>query len=257
MAEYFRSRDLTFDISSDTLAAIQHRWRPILFDSILSLLTVLWPSLLMLIGLGAGFGLNVLADQVQREHPGSPHVPQRGLRLMLATALLFGLAGWRFGLTWRAALSCVYIAVLVLVATTDLEHRIIPHRFILPAILLAVVAGFCVNWITWQAALLGGVVGLIFFSVAYGFASVLYPGKIALGMGDVTLSTFIGLAVGFPSALVAVMLGVLMGGLFSLLLLLARRVTLRTAIPYGPFLVIGGLIALFWGQAITHWWLGV
>lgn len=228
-----------------------------LSDSILALLTVLWSPLLVLVGLGVGFGLDALADQVQREHPGSPGVPQRALRLMLATALLFGLAGWRFGLTWRAALNCVYIAVLILVMATDLEHRIIPHRFILPAILLALVAGFFANWMTWKAALVGGAVGLVFFSVAYGVSAVLYPGKIALGMGDVTLSTFIGLAVGFPNALVAVMLGVLMGGLFSTVLLLARRVTLRTAIPYGPFLVLGGLVAMFWGQAITHWWLGM
>ena len=226
-------------------------------NPIVSLFTVLGPLLLMLIGVGVGFGLNALAVQVQRGHPGAPEVPQRALLLMLVTALLFGLAGWRFGLTWRAALSCVYMAVLVLVTATDLEHRIIPHRIILPAILLALVAGFFVDWMTWKAALLGGAVGLVFFSMAYGFAAVLYPGKIALGMGDVTLATFIGLTVGFPSAMVAVMLGVLMGGLFSMLLLLTRRVTLRTAIPYGPFLVLGGLIALFWGQAITRWWLGV
>ena len=228
-----------------------------LSDSVLSLLTVLWPPLLVLIGLGVGFGLDALANQVQREHPGGPDVPQRMPRLMLATALLFGLAGWRFGLTWRAALDCAYLAILVLVTATDLEHRIIPHRFILPAILLALAAGFFVDWMSWKAALLGGVIGLLFFSVAYGVSAVLYPGKIALGMGDVTLSTFIGLAVGFPSALVAVLLGVLMGGLFSALLLLARRVTLRTAIPYGPFLVLGGLVAMFWGQSITRWWLGM
>jgi leader peptidase (prepilin peptidase)/N-methyltransferase len=226
-------------------------------DSILALLTVLWPTLLMIVGLAVGLGLNALADQVQREHPGSPDVPERAWRLMLVTAFLFGLAAWRFGLTWRAALDCVYISVLVLVMATDLEHRLIPHRFILPAILLALVASFFVDWMTWKAALLGGVVGLVFFSVAYGVAAALYPGKLALGMGDVTLATFIGLAVGFPGALVAVMLGVLMGGLFSALLLLTRRVTLRTAIPYGPFLVLGGLVAMFWGQSITRWWLGV
>jgi leader peptidase (prepilin peptidase)/N-methyltransferase len=226
-------------------------------DSTVSLLTVLWPTLLTLIGAGAGVGLNALADQVQRGQPGSLAVPRRELRLALVTALLFGLAGWRFGLTWRAALNCVYLGVLVLVTATDLEHHIIPHRFILPAILLALVAGFFVDWMTWKAALLGGAAGLVFFSAAYVFAAALYPGKIALGMGDVTLATFIGLAVGFPSALVAVMLGVLMGGLFSTLLLATRRATLRTAIPYGPFLVLGGLIAMFWGQVITRWWMRV
>ena len=75
----------------------------------------------------------------------------------------------------------------------------------------------------------------------------MYPGKIGLGMGDVTLATFIGLAVGFPSAIVAVVLGVLMGGLVSGLLLVTRRVTLQSALPYGPYLVVGGLVATVLG----------
>jgi prepilin signal peptidase PulO-like enzyme (type II secretory pathway) len=103
----------------------------------------------------------------------------------------------------------------------------------------------------------GGATGLIFFGVAYGMATLVYPGRVGLGMGDVTLATFIGLAVGFPSALVAVILGVLMGGLVSALLLLTRRVKLDTALPYGPYLVMGGLVALFWGQAIIRWYLRV
>jgi leader peptidase (prepilin peptidase)/N-methyltransferase len=152
-------------------------------------------------------------------------------------------------------LSSVYVAVLILVTVTDLEQRIIPNRVILPAILFALVAGFFVSWMTWRAALLGGAVGLVFFSVAYGLAALVYPGKIGLGMGDVTLATFIGLATGFPSAIVAVVLGVLLGGFVSVLLLLTRRATLQTAIPYGPFLVLGGLVALLWGQAIIRWYL--
>jgi leader peptidase (prepilin peptidase)/N-methyltransferase len=95
----------------------------------------------------------------------------------------------------------------------------------------------------------------VFFAVAYVLAAVVYPGKIGLGMGDVTLATFIGLAVGFPSAIVAVVLGVLMGGLVSVLLLVTRRVTLQSALPYGPYLVVGGLVAMFWGQAILKWYL--
>jgi prepilin signal peptidase PulO-like enzyme (type II secretory pathway) len=158
-------------------------------------------------------------------------------------------------LTLRTGVSCFYVAVLMLVAATDLEHRLIPNRFILPAILFALVAGFIVTWMTWKASLLGGAVGLVFFAVAYGLAAVVYPGKIGLGMGDVTLATFIGLAVGFPSAIVAVVLGVLMGGLMSGLLLVTRRVTLQSALPYGPYLVVGGLVALFWGQAILKWYL--
>jgi len=218
-------------------------------------ITLIWPAVLSLIGLCISPVLNWLAETVHRRHLEFPPIPHRAAWLAVVTAFLFGLAGWRFGLTLRAGVSCFYLAVLMLVTATDLEHRLIPNRFILPAILVALAVGFIATWMTWKASLLGGAVGLVFFAVAYVLAAVVYPGKIGLGMGDVTLATFIGLAVGFPSAIVAVVLGVLMGGLVSGLLLVTRRVTLQSALPYGPYLVIGGLVALFWGQAILKWYL--
>jgi prepilin signal peptidase PulO-like enzyme (type II secretory pathway) len=224
-------------------------------DVLLSQTVVLWPAILALVGVGVGLGLNRLADMLHRQRPDALVIPRREVWLAAATALLFGVAGLRFGPTLRSVLSGIYVAVLILVTATDLEQRIIPNRVILPAILFSLVAGFFVGWMTWRAALLGGAVGLVFFSVAYGLAALVYPGKIGLGMGDVTLATFVGLAVGFPSAIVAVVLGVLLGGLISVLLLLTRRATLQTAIPYGPFLVLGGLVAMFWGQAIVRWYL--
>ena len=210
-----------------------------------------------LVGAGIGLALSRLADifAARRQLVNSTAIPHRAFWLALATAFLFGLAGWRFGLTLRGVMDCVYISVLLLLAVTDLEHRLIPNLIILPAILLALVAGFGADWMTWQAALVGGAVGLLFFGVAYALANVLYPGKTGLGMGDVTLATFIGLAVGFPSAMTAIVLGILLGGLVSALLLVTRRVTLQTAIPYGPFLILGGLIAMFWGPAIVRWYL--
>lgn len=211
----------------------------------------------LLIGVGVGLTLSWLADAlaVRRQLVDSTAIPHRALWLAIATAFLFSLAGWQFGLTLHGLLDCVYISVLLLLAVTDLEHRLIPNLIILPAILLALVAGFWADWMTWQAALLGGTIGLLFFGVAYALANVLYPGKVGLGMGDVTLATFIGLAVGFPSVMTAIVLGIFLGGLVSALLLLTRRATLQTAIPYGPFLILGGLIAMFWGPAIVRWYL--
>lgn len=218
---------------------------------------ILGPVFFALVGAGAGWMLNSVAEQVHRQYPDTPSIPRRQRWLALATAVLCGLNGALFGPTLRGGLNCVYIAVLVLLAATDLEHRLIPNPIVLPAILLAGIAALFVNWMTWKSALLGGAVGLIFFAMAYGLAAVLYPGKVGLGMGDVTLATFIGLVVGFPGAFVFVGLGVLLGGVISALLLVTRRVTLHTPIPYGPFLILGGLIAMFWGPAIVEWWLGM
>jgi len=65
-----------------------------------------------------------------------------------------------------------------------------------------------------------------------------------IGGGDATLAAFIGLTTGFPQGLQALAYGILIAGGVSLFLLLTRRATLKTAIPYGPFLALGGAMGL-------------
>jgi len=189
-----------------------------------------------------------------------------------------------YGLVWtpvgtqaqaRPALTnvfyCLYGAFLVLVLVTDLEHRLVPHVIMLPAISLATLGAFANPiWSSPGHAILGGALGLVCGLALYGggilFAWVL--GRVrgepisetAFGFGDVTLLTFIGLVVGAPEILLALAIGVLSGGLFSLLFLAVRsllqnRYELFTAIPYAPFLILGGAIMLIFGREIMAWYL--
>jgi leader peptidase (prepilin peptidase)/N-methyltransferase len=66
----------------------------------------------------------------------------------------------------------------------------------------------------------------------------------------VTLSTFLGVIVGFPYILLSLTFGVFLGGFVAFLLLVTRRVGLKTFIPYGPFLTITGWVMLIWGSEI-------
>jgi len=81
-------------------------------------------------------------------------------------------------------------------------------------------------------------------------------GRGALGFGDVKLAAFIGLISSFPQIFVALIVGLFAGGIVGVLLLLSRRATLRTAIPYGPFIVIGGFCAMVWGAEVVQWYRG-
>jgi len=71
----------------------------------------------------------------------------------------------------------------------------------------------------------------------------------------VKLAAFIGLATGFPSIIVALLIAILAGGATALLLVLTRIKGLKSYIPYGPFLVVGGLVALIYGPQIVAWYL--
>lgn len=173
-----------------------------------------------------------------------------GLRALLVeifTPVLFLLAYQRFGLSVYLGFAWVYIAILVLLMVTDLEHRLIQHKIILPAILLAVLGGFFAPDFSWRAALLGGAVAFV------SFYALAWLSRGGLGEGDVTLATFLGLITALPNVIITLIYGILLGGLVSVGLILTRRATLKTFIPYGPFLIIAGLAMLLWGNALSAW----
>ena len=78
-----------------------------------------------------------------------------------------------------------------------------------------------------------------------------------LGMGDVKLMGFLGLAIGVPQILMALLLSVIAGGLVAIFLLLARLKKRRDAIPFAPFLVAGAFVILLWGQPIYEWYINL
>jgi leader peptidase (prepilin peptidase)/N-methyltransferase len=195
----------------------------------------------------------------------------RHVLVELAAILLYVLVWLRSGATVTTVLHIVYGSVFLLLLVTDLEHRLIPHVVTLPAILLGLLGAFFdPAFDSPKRGLLGGAIGLVSTLILYagGLLFMRLVGQLrgqpleetAFGFGDVTLSTFIGLAVGAPEVLFALALGILSAGLFGLGYLLVRgliqrRYTLFTAIPYGPFLILGGAVMLFWGPQIMAWYL--
>jgi leader peptidase (prepilin peptidase) / N-methyltransferase len=148
------------------------------------------------------------------------------------------------------ALGLVLVGVLVPVALIDLEHRIIPNKITLPAALGAVAIGcaLAVRGVPEQLIAGAGAGGfLLFFALAY---------PRGMGMGDVKLAAVLGLFLGWSVA-VAILAAVLLGTMVGSLVMARVGVEQgrRTAVPFGPFLALGGVIALFAGPAIVHWYL--
>jgi prepilin signal peptidase PulO-like enzyme (type II secretory pathway) len=146
--------------------------------------------------------------------------------------------------------------IMLLVIVIDLEHRLILHVVTGPAAILMGLLGSLDASRGPVKTVLGGAVGFLvvlgLFLLGGLFARLICRvrgqtlDEVAFGFGDVTLAGVIGLAVGFPGIVVALTLGVLAGGLFSLgylLFMIARgRYVAFTPIPYSPFLVLGALV---------------
>ena len=162
----------------------------------------------------------------------------------LVTALLLAGCVLAFGLTAEAAVAAFFCAVLVAVSVIDLEHRIIPNRIVLPATVVVLV-GNSVRDLSpeWALAALAGS-GFLFA------AAIAYPA--GMGMGDVKLALLMGAALG-RTVSVALMVG-MVAALVPSVVLLARHgaKARKMGIPFGPFLAIGSIVALFWGHEILH-----
>ena len=160
----------------------------------------------------------------------------------LVTALLIAGCVFAFGLTAEAAISSFFCAVLVAISAIDLEHRIIPNRIVLPATVVVLVANTLrdpsLEWII--AALAAS--GFLFT------AALIYPA--GMGMGDVKLALLMGAALG-KTVPVALMAGMVAAMVPSLVLFARHGSKARKmGIPFGPFLALGSVVALFWGHAI-------
>ena len=145
------------------------------------------------------------------------------------------------------ALGLALVAVLVPVALIDFDHRIIPNRITLPAAIAAVAIGVATRPGGVPEQLIAGA-GAGGFLLVFALA---YPR--GMGMGDVKLAAVLGLFLG-RSVAVAVLAGTLLGAVVGAAVMARLGVARgrKTAVPFGPFLALGGLIGLFAGPAIVH-----
>jgi leader peptidase (prepilin peptidase)/N-methyltransferase len=165
----------------------------------------------------------------------------------LATAVLVAACVLDFGLTLHALAAAVFCVALVAISAIDIERRIVPNRIVLPASLVVLV--LMLAWrpsFEWPAAGFGAALFLFLAALAY---------PRGMGMGDVKLALLLGVAVG-RGAPVALMVGML-AALVPSAVLFARHGTeaRKMGIPFAPFLALGGIVALFAGNAVVHWYL--
>jgi leader peptidase (prepilin peptidase)/N-methyltransferase len=167
--------------------------------------------------------------------------------LELGTAVLALASVLAFGPTLHALAAGIFCAALLTISATDLERRVVPNRVVLPA--AVVVLALQEAWrpsVEWPLAGLGAALFLFLAALAY---------PKGMGMGDVKLALLLGVAVGrsVPVALLAGMIAALVPSL----VLFARHgaAARKMAIPFAPFLAHGGLLALFAGHGLLHWYL--
>ena len=167
----------------------------------------------------------------------------------LATGVIFALLTLHYGLSLKLVMSLVYAGLFIPLFIIDMEQGILPDKIVFSGMGLSL--GFSFLWPGRGPinALIGGGIGLGILLLPF----ILSRG--GMGLGDVKLAAFLGLATGFPSVLVALLLAILAGGAVAIALVALRKKGRKDAMPFGPYMVTAGLIALVWGEPILKWYL--
>jgi leader peptidase (prepilin peptidase)/N-methyltransferase len=177
----------------------------------------------------------------------------------VVTAALFAFAVLRFGASFEALVYAGLFWVLVVLAVIDLEHRLLPNRVVYPAFVIGWVALALAAWAEdsperlADAAVGAAIFGGLLFLVAF-----IYPA--GMGGGDVKLAfvlgTFLGYAGGIGVTLVGMFLSFLLGGLIGVVVLIATGGDRKYALPFGPFMAGGSVIAIVTGLPLLRAYLG-
>jgi leader peptidase (prepilin peptidase)/N-methyltransferase len=175
-----------------------------------------------------------------------------------------------YGIGAELAVTLFYFCLFLIIFVIDLEHHLILNKIVYPAAVTALIISIFLPQMTispslaiaghffdlgWASGivscLLGGLVGFVIFLLL----SIITRG--GMGEGDVKMVGLIGLIVGYPLVFVPILLAIVLGGIVALLLILFKLKSRKQSIAFGPFLAIGAMATILWGNEILGWYLNL
>jgi leader peptidase (prepilin peptidase)/N-methyltransferase len=159
----------------------------------------------------------------------------------------------KFGSSIEAPIYFVFIATLLVITFIDIDHRIIPDLISLPGIVFFFIASLTVSTISIIDSFIGILAGGgILFVIAEIYWRI--TGKEGMGGGDVKLLAMIGALIGWQGVLFTIFVSSLVGTIIGIVVMLIQGKNLKLAIPFGPFLSIGAVVYVFFGNEFINWY---
>ena len=153
-----------------------------------------------------------------------------------------------------AAVRAAFLLAMVTITFIDLDHQIIPDVITLPGIVVGLLAGPWIGVTRFESA-----IGILVGGGALLLAATVYRaarGLPGMGMGDIKLGGLLGSFLGWRGSLLSLLVGSFLGSIVGLGLIVSRRASGKTALPFGSFLAPAGIIALLFGPKLWEWYLG-
>ena len=170
------------------------------------------------------------------------------------TGALIGAVAYKFGYSYAALFAFIFVFALVALTFIDFDTQLLPDDITLPLLWIGLIFNFNNGFTDLKSAVLGAILGyLILWSVYWLFK--LATGKEGMGYGDFKLLAAIGAWFGWQLLPAVILLSSVLGAVIGIGMILFRGKSGGTAIPFGPFLALGGIAALFFGQQLASFYL--
>ncbi|MDD5433893.1 MAG: A24 family peptidase, partial [Nitrospira sp.] len=168
---------------------------------------------------------------------------------------VFNAAGYiflfrEFGLSPEFIIYAVFFSSLVVVSVIDLYYKILPDIITLPGIIL----GLTLSTFILSTGFKNSVAGVIIGGGLFYIIAVVSRG--GMGGGDIKLIAMIGAFLGWTNVIITIMLASFLGAIVGIFMMIFFGKGRKYAIPFGPFLAIGGIISLFFSKTLIEWYIG-
>ena len=197
-------------------------------------------------------------------------IPLRVLIVELISGIGFLLLYMYYGFSIELALVLFYFCIFLIIFFIDIEHHLILDKVVYPSAATALIISIFLPYldfapsivinehfmnIGWASgivsSLIGGLAGLVIFII------IALISRGGMGQGDIKMVGLIGFIVGYPLIFVPLFIAIVIGGVVALLMIIARIKSRKQSIAFGPFLSIGAMSAILWGNEILNWYLNL
>jgi leader peptidase (prepilin peptidase)/N-methyltransferase len=165
---------------------------------------------------------------------------------------------WRYGVTPGSVLLMAFFSAFIVITFIDLDFQIIPDLITLPGAVIALLGGILLLDdpfnrglpLGWQSSLIGAALG---FGLFYLIALLSRGG---MGGGDIKMMAMVGALTGWKGVLLTTFIGSLAGSIIGIFLVIFRGKGRKSKVPFGPFLALGTVVTILFGQEILRLYLG-
>ena len=171
------------------------------------------------------------------------------------TGALIGAVAYKYGYTYTTLFAWIYVLALITLTFIDLDTQLLPDDITLPLLWLGLLFNLNIGFTDLKSAVIGAMLGYLILWVVY-WAFKLVTGKEGMGYGDFKLLGAIGAWFGWQLLPAVILLSSVVGAVIGIGMIIFKGKTGGTAIPFGPFLALGGIAALFFGRQLASFYLG-